>query len=72
MSKDHKYEGEVYFPSDEVVKNANVQDYESLYQQSIDDPEGFWADRANELEWYQPWDKVLDDSNAPFYKWFVP
>ncbi|MBE9524861.1 MAG: AMP-binding protein, partial [Chloroflexi bacterium] len=71
MSKDHKYQGEVYFPSDDVVKNANVQDYEALYQQSIDDPEGFWADRANELEWYQPWDKVLDDSNAPFYKWFV-
>ena len=71
MSEQENYEGEVYFPSDEVVKNANVQDYDAWYQQSIEDPEGFWADRANELEWYKKWDKVLDDSNAPFYKWFV-
>jgi acetyl-CoA synthetase len=71
MSDKEEYEGEVYFPSEEVVKNANVQDYDAWYKQSIEDPEGFWADRANELEWYKKWDKVLDDSNAPFYKWFV-
>ena len=71
MSDKENYEGEVYFPSEEVVKNANVPDYDTWYKQSIDDPEGFWADRANELEWYKKWDKVLDDSNAPFYKWFV-
>jgi len=35
------------------------------------DPIGFWAERAAELEWYQPWDKVLDDSNPPFFKWFT-
>ena len=64
-------EREIYFPSDDIVKNANVQDYETWYKQSLEDLEGFWADRANELEWYQKWDKVLDDSNAPFYKWFV-
>jgi hypothetical protein len=34
-------------------------------------PEGFWAERAEELEWFEKWDKVLDDSNKPFYKWFV-
>lgn len=71
MSEQKEYEGEVYFPSDEVVKNANVKDYDAWYQQSIEDPEGFWAERANELEWFKKWDKVLDDSNAPFYKWFV-
>lgn len=71
MSDQEKFEGEVYFPSEEVVKNANVQDYDAWYKQSIEDPEGFWADRANELEWFKKWDKVLDDSNAPFYKWFV-
>ena len=32
---------------------------------------GFWAAQAEEFEWFQKWDKVLDDSNAPFYKWFV-
>jgi len=66
-----KYEGEVYFPSKEVIKNANVQDYDAWYKQSIEDPESFWSDRANELEWYQKWDKVLDDSNAPFFRWFT-
>ena len=71
MSDKEQFEGEVYFPSEDVVKNANVPDYETWYKQSIEDPEGFWADRANELEWYKKWDKVLDDSNAPFYKWFV-
>lgn len=71
MSDKEQYEGEVFFPSEDVVKNANVQDYDAWYKQSIEDPEGFWADRANELEWYKKWDKVLDDSNAPFYKWFV-
>ena len=71
MSDKENYEGEVYFPSEEVVKNANVQDHEAWYKQSIEEPDAFWADRANELSWYQKWDKVLDDSNAPFYKWFV-
>ena len=32
---------------------------------------GYWAGRARELEWYRPWDTVLDESNKPFYKWFV-
>ena len=35
------------------------------------DLQGFWARRAKELEWFQKWDKVLDDSNKPFFKWFV-
>jgi len=64
-------EGEVYFPSPEIAQNANVKEYDALYQRSLDDPEGFWAERAEELEWYKKWDKVLDDSNAPFFKWFV-
>jgi acetyl-CoA synthetase len=64
-------EGEVYHPPQEIVESANVQEFDNLYQKSIQDPEGFWGDRADELEWYQKWDKVLDDSQAPFYKWFV-
>lgn len=59
------------YPSDEVVAQANIQDYDSLYQRSISDREGFWAEQANELGWYQPWSQVLDDSKPPFYKWFV-
>ncbi|NBV79652.1 MAG: acetyl-coenzyme A synthetase, partial [Verrucomicrobia bacterium] len=45
--------------------------YNKLYRRSIDDPEGFWADEAKELTWFEPWTKVLDESKKPFFKWFV-
>ena len=45
--------------------------YEEAYARSLDDPEGFWAEAAEEIHWYKKWDKVLDDSNKPFYRWFV-
>ncbi len=70
-SQSHEMEGEVYFPAPEVLAQANVPEYEQLYQRSIEDPEGFWAERGEELEWYQKWDQVLDESQAPFFKWFV-
>jgi acetyl-CoA synthetase len=62
---------EWYHPTEDVIANANVPDYNEVYQASMDDLEGFWAKRAETLEWYKKWDKVLDDSNAPFYKWFT-
>jgi acetyl-CoA synthetase len=71
MSQAKKLDGEVYFPSDEIVAQANIQDYDAWYERSIEDPESFWAERAQELEWYQKWEKVLDDRQAPFYKWYV-
>jgi acetyl-CoA synthetase len=40
-------------------------------RRSIDDLEGFWDEKARALHWFKTWDKVLDDSNPPFYKWFV-
>lgn len=64
-------EGEVYYPQKRVIENAFVQEYEQLYQQSLEDPETFWAERAGELEWFRKWDQVLDSSKAPFYQWFV-
>jgi acetyl-CoA synthetase len=64
-------EGEVYYPAPEVKEAAHVKEYEALYAESLEDPEGFWGERAEELEWFQKWDKVLDDSDAPFFKWFV-
>jgi propionyl-CoA synthetase len=45
--------------------------YDEVYQQSIQDPEGFWGQVAEDVHWYKKWDKVLDDSNKPFYRWFV-
>ncbi len=45
--------------------------YDLAYERSLKDPEGFWGDAAKEIDWYKPWDKVLDDSNKPFYRWFA-
>ncbi len=45
--------------------------YEQAYTRSIQDPEGFWGDAAEGIHWIKKWDKVLDDSNKPFYRWYV-
>ncbi len=45
--------------------------YEKAFEKSMKDPEGFWGEAAEDCFWYKKWDKVLDDSNKPFYKWFV-
>ncbi len=44
--------------------------YDDLYARSINDPDGFWAEAAEDIKWYKKWDTVLDDSNKPFYRWF--
>jgi propionyl-CoA synthetase len=46
-------------------------DYESAYVQSIRDPAAFWGRVAEDCHWYKKWDKVLDDSRKPFYRWFT-
>jgi propionyl-CoA synthetase len=48
-----------------------VADYEKLHAMSVTEPEKFWGGCAEYLHWYKKWDKVLDDSKAPFYRWFV-
>ncbi len=63
----------VFPPTPEFSAKAHIQSleqYEALYKQSIDDPEGFWARAAAELHWFKPWDKVLE-WNLPWAKWFV-
>ncbi|MBI5166041.1 MAG: propionyl-CoA synthetase [Magnetospirillum sp.] len=45
--------------------------YDIAYARSLKDPEGFWAEAAKDLHWYKTWDKVLDDSRKPFYRWFT-
>ena len=59
-----------YHPTDSIVNNANVKEYDELYRYSIENREQFWAEQASSLDWYKTWDTVLDDSNPPFYKWF--
>ncbi|MDE2775263.1 MAG: acetate--CoA ligase [Chloroflexota bacterium] len=62
---------EWYRPTADMIKQANVPDYDAVYDLARQDPQAFWAKRADELEWYKKWDQVLDDGNKPFYKWFV-
>ena len=64
-------EPDIFYPPPEVVDAANVKEYDELYQRSITDREGFWAEQAGHLDWFRKWDKVLDGSKAPFYQWFV-
>jgi propionyl-CoA synthetase len=45
-------------------------EYQSVFDRSLKDPEGFWAQAAEAVHWVKRWDKVLDDSNKPFYHWF--
>jgi propionyl-CoA synthetase len=45
--------------------------YEELYARSLRDPQGFWAQAAEDIHWDRPWDRVFDDSRKPFYRWFV-
>ena len=44
--------------------------YVDVYQRALDDPEGFWAGAAEDIHWDKRWERVLDDSRAPFYRWF--
>lgn len=44
--------------------------YKDAYARSLSNRETFWADAAAEMAWDQPWDRVLNDSNPPFYRWF--
>ncbi|MCH7963332.1 MAG: acetate--CoA ligase [Bacteroidetes bacterium] len=65
-----KLSGDVYHPTEEVINNANAK-CDELYNFAERDYEGFWAKEAEELHWFQKWNKVLDDSNKPFFKWFT-
>ena len=49
---------------------ASMADYERLYEEADRDPESFWARIAGELDWFEPWTKVLE-WNVPWAKWFV-
>ncbi len=56
-------------PPAEFVAQANIND-PSVYQRAHDDPEGFWAEAATRLDWFRPFDTVLE-WQAPWAKWFV-
>jgi acetyl-CoA synthetase len=47
-----------------------LKHYYDVYQRSLDDPEGFWAEEAGKLDWFKAWDTVLE-WEPPFARWFV-
>ncbi|MBA3254138.1 MAG: acetate--CoA ligase [Pseudomonadota bacterium] len=69
------HEQRVFPPSAEFVRQANVsgmEAFEALWSEAKQDYNGFWARLAREnLQWSKPFKQVLDESNAPFYKWFA-
>jgi acetyl-CoA synthetase len=63
-------EVERFEPPAQFRESALLSD-PAVYEQAARDPQAWWAQQAEELAWFKPWDRVLDDSNPPFYKWFV-
>jgi len=68
-------EDRVFYPPAELSEKAYIKsldEYKEIYQRSIDDPEGFWAEAAEQLDWYKKWDKVLvEDFKEGKHEWFV-
>jgi len=57
-------------PNNEIIENAIIKDWESELQKG-EDIEKYWAAKAEQLDWFKKWDKVLETSKKPYYKWFV-
>lgn len=56
----------------EIMLIRTFEEYQAAYQHSVEDPEGFWAEVAQEFKWHKPWKKVLDwNFTGPDIKWFV-
>jgi acetyl-CoA synthetase len=72
-------EERVFRPAAELVEQSNIKkwmaehkigSYEELLSKA-QNIEWYWSEVAKELDWYKPWSNVLDERNAPFYKWFI-
>ena len=68
------HEHRIFNPPAEFVKNATIsgmEAYQALCAEAERDYDGFWSRQAREtLDWHKPFTKGLDESQAPFYKWF--
>ena len=74
MSNNETTQQKMYYPSEASMKNAAISGmdaYNALCKEAEADYQGYWARHARELlDWKQPFTTVLDESNAPFFKWF--
>ncbi len=59
------------FPPPEEFRDRALLGDPGVYDEADADWQGWWAEQARELDWFEPWTTVLDDSDPPFYKWFV-
>ena len=68
-------EKRVFDPPEELKKKAYIKtmdEYRKLYKRSVDDPDGFWAEQGDLLDWDKKWDKVSEwDFSKPGLKWFI-
>lgn len=66
-------ENRVFNPSHEFSENAlikNLDEYKKIYQESIENPEKFWGEKAEAITWFKKWDSVFKYTEKPFVKWF--
>ncbi len=66
-------EGRTFPPAAEFTAQANIkseEEYQQMWQRAKDDPAAFWGEMAENLDWFQKWDKVID-GEMPDTKWFV-
>jgi propionyl-CoA synthetase len=54
-----------------AAQTRSVAAYAETHRRSLEDPDGFWAEAAAAIDWVEPWARVLDDSRAPFHRWFT-
>jgi len=67
------HENRKFPPPADFAREAHVgsmEAYRETYERSIADPEAFWSGAAEDLHWFRKWDRVLDESEKPFFKWF--
>ncbi|MDD1775464.1 MAG: AMP-binding protein, partial [Methanobacterium sp.] len=64
------HEKRIFNPSEEVIQRALIKNWEEEIEKGKD-LEKYWAEKAEQFVWFKKWDKILDESNKPFYKWFV-
>src|SRR4028119_638107 len=65
-------QGESYVPSGAVIERSWTPDLDALHARSIADPQAFWAEQAQQLEWFTPWNEVLQwQESPPTVKWFT-
>lgn len=64
------HEERVFKPSEDIINRALIKNWDEEIEKGKD-TEKYWAEQAKQFHWFREWDKVLDDSDAPFYQWFT-